>query len=70
MKYPAMIFDTFSDILENCQMPAYKIAELFNRERKWVYEKKSACNKLIVDTDFLVALDGLGYEIVIQKKEI
>ena len=40
MKCPAMIFDTFSDILENCQLPAYKIAELFKRERKWAYEKK------------------------------
>ena len=38
--FPTMIFDTFSDILQNSQLPAYKIAKLFNRERKWAYEKK------------------------------
>ena len=47
---------------------AAEIAQIFNRERKWVYYREQT-EVLVIDYDFIAGLNSLGYEIVLRKKD-
>lgn len=44
-----------------------KIADIFERERKWVYSVENGCN-IKLDLKFIAGLSSLGYELILVKK--
>lgn len=64
-----VIFEQLSDIirLAGCKKTDTQLARMFNRERKWILEKRNSCNGFMVNTDFICGLRALGYDIKIIK---
>ena len=50
------------------EMTAFQIAELFNRERKWVFHTYKT-KQYNLNADFVNGLQALGYELKLVKKE-
>lgn len=46
---------------------ATKVAEIFERERKWVYCVENGCS-FRLDYKFIAGLSSLGYELKLVKK--
>lgn len=67
-----MILTDISDVIEDAlKTRTHKeVSELFGRERKWSITRRFAIDGVRLDTKFLCGLNSLGYEIVLQKKEL